>query len=99
MQDHLIVSGDSCDALCWSVSEVNDSIAECLIEFGTHLLRFDQIHFIKCAGVPLVMKMRNELAPNFSERVPLCFLADALLRSNLPVCLLFCLFLLKQTIQ
>ena len=36
------------------------------------------------------------VTPNFSDRAPLCFLAEARLRSNMTVCLIFCLFLLKS---
>ena len=36
------------------------------------------------------------MAANFSDRVPLCFLADARLRSHMLVCLLSCLFFLQS---
>ena len=48
-------------------------------------------------GLKQSERKERAVAPNFSDRVPLCFLADAQLRSNIPVGLLFCLFLLQLT--
>ena len=61
IQDRLIVSNDTCNASCWNVSEVNNSITECLVQSWTHLLCFDQIIFTNRVGMPLVMNGNNDL--------------------------------------
>ena len=60
------MSNDSCNTLCWDVSEVNNSITESLAELLTHVLCFDKIHFVNRVGMPLVNNVRNELwLPSF----------------------------------
>ena len=53
-------------AFCWSVAGVNNSTTECLVEFQTNLLCFEQINIINFVEMPLVMNVRNEvLLPTF----------------------------------
>ena len=97
VQDRSIVSNDSCNIFCWNVSNVNKSMTECSAELWTRVLCFDQINFINCVGMPLVMNERNDLwFPTFPDQVPPCFSEDARPRCNMLVYILSCLFLLQS---
>ena len=82
-QDRVIVSDDPCDTICWNVSEVNNSITECLIKlFNTYLvLRPNPFHKL-CRYATCCEREARAVSANFSDQVPLYFLADAKLRSN-----------------
>ena len=95
----LVVSDISCYALCWNVSEVNNSIKECLIAFQTHPLSFDQLKFVQSVGMHATLNGRKEqaVAASFSDPgTALLWLRMPRLPSDMPVWLPSCLFLLQS---
>ena len=77
------MSDDSFTTICRNVSKVINSLIECLEEFQSRVLCFDQINFINRVGMSLVMKVRNDLVvANFSDQVLSCFSEVARLTFN-----------------